>query len=201
VPVKVGQRLALHDGTLEHQVHALAGALNEAAFAEGLGEAAVSRLLLIEDVLGGDAGGQTARADDFKAAGELANENGSGSTVIAVASGVEDRFAHWPFVEGGKFEAEEAVLVALAVVALVDEIPERVVETQQPFAKLVPFLRGTGRLARTILEDEFGLGEVAGECGPRAHEDQCSKGGPSVPQQVGIGEDLFDGRCEKTLVR
>ena len=52
---EIGERFALPNGGLDHEVHPLAGALDQTALAQDLGETAVSWVLLVEDVFRRDA--------------------------------------------------------------------------------------------------------------------------------------------------
>ena len=153
--VEVGPGLALLDALLKHQVHALAGTLDQAAAVDRVGDPPVARLLPIQDILDRHSLGQAAGADDLQTAGELAHEYGRARAVVAVADGVQDRLAHGTLVERGHVQYNEAVLEVLLVVAQVDAIPNGIVEEEKALPVILPVLRRAGGFLRAVLEDDF----------------------------------------------
>jgi len=123
----------------------LAGTLDQAATGKGLGDAAVSGILVPEDVFRRVALRQAAGADDLQFAGILAHENGSGGAVVPVTHGVENRLPDRLLAEGRDVPDEKAVLEMLEVVAEIDGIPQGVVDPEEPLPKFKPLLGRAGR--------------------------------------------------------
>jgi len=81
----------------------------------------------------------------------------------------------------------------LQVVAQVDETPDLIEREEKSLPKLLP-LGGRPRcLARTVLEYNFGLPEMAAQCCARAEEDQRSVGDPSIDDQLRIRQESVEG--------
>jgi len=67
---EVGKGLTLADALAIDEVEPLSGPLDKSAFAEHLGDPAVARVLLPEDVVRGDSGWESSGADDLDTAGD-----------------------------------------------------------------------------------------------------------------------------------
>src|SRR5436305_4104686 len=154
---EVGECLAVPHAFLKHAIRALSGTFDQAATCKSLCDAAVARQLLIEYVLCRDAGWKAAGAHDLDPAGGLTNEHRAGMAVVAMADRVQDALAHGGLAEGGYGMHDHAVLKMLLIVPQVDELPEPVIEQQEPLAELFALVGRTGPGRRAILENDFGL--------------------------------------------
>ena len=141
--LEIGERFTLPNGSLHHEVHPLAGALDQTALAQDLGESAVARVLLVENVFRRDARREATGAHNFEAAWKLAHENGTPEPVVTMGDRIEQGLANGSFVKGGNIVAKESILITLAVVAQIDLLPEAVVNGKEAFPELDALLRRT----------------------------------------------------------
>ena len=72
---EVGQPFTLPNALAKDEVESLPGPFDQAAFGEDLGNAAITRVLLPQDIFRGDAGWKAARADDLDTLRILANKD------------------------------------------------------------------------------------------------------------------------------
>ncbi|KRI01107.1 hypothetical protein AO057_01595 [Curvibacter sp. PAE-UM] len=128
---KTGQLFTLTDGAFEHQVHTLTRPFNQAAFGKCLGQSAIARVLLIQDVGWGDTRRQAPGAHHFQSLRVLANEYRATQPVITMCHCVEQRFAHCDFVKRQQIQTEKTILVALLFVAQVDLVPQCVLPVKE----------------------------------------------------------------------
>jgi hypothetical protein len=143
---EVREPLSFPDAGFEDPVGALPGPLHQAALPESVGDAPVPRKLAVQDILRGDPLGESARAHDFDPTGELAHEDRAGMAVVPVSNGIEDRLSDRPLVESGDVHHEQPVLVVLAVVAQVDQLPQPVVPQEEPLPEFLTLVRRPSRL-------------------------------------------------------
>ena len=91
-----------------------------------------------------------------------------------------------PIVEGGDVVAKKIFLITLPIVPEVDLFPECIVESEKPLPIFLTILRGTRRLRRAILEDDFRLGEIAAQRLPGAKKNERGVAQAALHQEFGV---------------
>ena len=190
---EVRDGLTVADALLVDKVHALARPLDQPAAGEDFGDAAISGLLPVEDVLEGDPHGQTAGAVDLQPPGELSEEDAPSELIVAVADGVQDGLADGALVERGDGGDEKPLLEVLLVVAEVDPLPKLVVEGEEPPPVLLAVLRRPRSVGGSILEHHFGKGQEPAQRLRGAEEDQSRVGHLTIDDGFGIGQQFRAG--------
>src|SRR4030067_2650341 len=158
---EVGKGLTLADALAIDEVEPLSGPLDKSAFSECLGNPAVARALLPEHVVRGDSGWKPSGADDLDPARELTNEHRSVASIVAVAHGVEHDLPDGALIARGQVKDEQTLLEMLQVVAQFDETPDLIEREEKSLPELLPLGGRPRRLVRTVLEDNFGLADMA----------------------------------------
>ena len=198
---EVGQPFTLPNALAKDEVESLARPFDQAAFGEDLGNASIARVLLPQDVLGGNAGWKAARADDLDTLRILANEDGTAVPVIAVTHGIQDGLANHSLVECGYVPNKEALLEGLPVIALVDKLPHVVERGQEALPEFLPFSRRSRHVVRAVFEYELRLGEIFAQGFARAQQDQRRVCHLAIDQQLRIRKQLPYGANRDVLAR
>lgn len=154
--VRIRERLALAHTLAEHQIHALAGALDEAATRQRFGDPTIARLLPVAHIVGRDTFGESAGAFDFEQARVLPHPDRSGVTVVAVADGIEHSLANTVLVEGRNVVFEKALAELLHLIAQIYEFPQLVHPGKEAAPELYPLLVGKAVNAGVIFHRRAG---------------------------------------------
>ena len=157
---KIGQRLALLNALAEDAVKPLSRAFDQSAFAKGLGDTAIARILLPKNIVGCDTGWKATGTDNLDAPRVLSNEDRPTVTVISMTHRIQNSLAHHTLIESGHIPHKETLLERLSVITQVDKSPDFVKHQEKSLPKLMSFRCWPRYFIGSVLEDDLRLCEI-----------------------------------------
>jgi hypothetical protein len=88
----------------------------------------------------------------------------------------------------------------LHAIAQVDDVPYFIERWKKTPPELAPVRSGSWRFVGTVLKDDFCLAEMSTQSLPRAQEDRCCIGQPSIGKELGVCEKSFQGTLRDALL-
>ena len=117
-----------------------------------------------------------------------------------MADCIEDSLSHGAFVKGRNLHPEEVVLVALAIIAQIDVLPERIVKQEKSFAEVCPVLSRTRCFGRAVFKNNLGLCQMLDQGGAGTEKQQCRVSRVTLDQEFCVRQDLLIRKSEQTRV-